>query len=745
MSSTSTALPAAAPPAERFFHASLFFLILTAVATLAGTGKLDPFTAVATPAAILYKGFRTWRGRGPELSPRLATLLVVIYLVVFPADYLVFSRSYVAGAPNPGLYAALLAAVHLLLYVLLVRLYSASSDRDALFLALLSFAGILAAAVLTIDTYFLALFFVFLIFAVATFLGYEMRRGAQGAVTLPLGTRPGLERRFHRALAFAALSVALGAMLFGGLFFFFFPRFSAGYFARLALQPALMSGFTDDVELGQIGEIKKSSAVVLRVKTGQLLRAGRLRWRGIALTQFDGKRWFTPEQPREALPVDADGWIRAPKLPQGLRAHSVPLHYTVLLEPVATDAVFAPAYVLSLRGTFSGDAGAAATRRNYLLLDRTSSLFNPFHNYSAMRYEGFSLLPEVAPPLLREAPAEYPGEVREAYLQLPALDPRISELARQITEPAETPYDQAAAIEAYLQTRYTYTLTLTGKPGDDALARFLFVTRAGHCEYFASAMTVLLRTRGIPARLVNGFLPGEYNDIGKDYIVRASDAHTWVEVYFPGYGWLTFDPTPPAPEAEKNLLGRLGAYWDWFQLTWNEWIINYDFTHQVTLAQNLQRGSRSWSEWARSLFDGLQQRAKERMKSWQGEHGTRRVVLLFALALFLLALNYGGVRRLVRRLRIEWGVRAPGGPRHDAQLASLLYQEFLRVVSRRGWKRRESETPYEFAAAIAAPGIAPVVSEFTRLYARTRYGGAPCDAPRLRALLAEIRVALRGK
>ncbi len=747
MSSTVTTFSAAAPPAERFFRASVFFLILTSVMTLVATGKLDPVVAILAPAAILYKGLRWWRGREPELSHRAATWLVVAYLAVFPMDYLFFSRIFAASAPNPGLYAALLSSVHFLLFVLLVRLFSATTDRDALFLSLLSFAGILAAAVLTIDTYFLALFFVFLSFGVATFLGYELRRGARGAVSSPLAARPGVEEKFNRALSLAALSLAIGSISIGGLLFFLFPRFSAGYLGRLSVQPSLMTGFSNDVELGQIGEIKKNSAVVMRIKIARLLRTGNIRWRGIALTTFDGKRWYTPERQPAALSVDSDGWIHPPAFPDGLRAQSVPLHYTVLLEPVATDAVFAPPYVISLRGNFSGEAASTAfeMRRSYLLVDDTTSLFNPFHNYAAMRYEGFSLAPMVAPSLLRNAPTAYPELIRSTYLQIPPLDSRVAELAREITARASTPYDKAVVIESYLQTNYGYTLNLTGRPGEDALARFLFVNRAGHCEYFASAMTVLLRTLGVPARYVNGFLPGEYNDLGGDYIVRASDAHSWVEVYFPGYGWITFDPTPAVPEGEKNLLGRMGAYWDYFQLTWNEWVINYDFAHQIALAQNMQRGSRTWTERARSYFEASEKHGKDWIKSWQGKHGAFRIVLPLAIALFLVALNFGVLRRAVGRLRVEWQVRSSAGPRPDPQLASLLYQEFLRLLGRRGWKHRPSESPFEFAAALGAPGIAPAANEFTRLYAQARYGGAPCDALRLRALLHEIRDALRAR
>src|SRR5713101_4110689 len=306
MSNTAIALPPAAMPADRFFRTALLFLIFTSVATLASTGHLDAFTSVVAPLAVLFKGFRLWSGRGPEVSHRLATVLVVAYLAVFPADYLVFSRALAANGTNPALYAALLATVHFLLFVLLVRLYSASTDRDALFLALLSFGGILAAATLTIDTYFLVLFFIYMIFGVATFIGFEMRRGARGVMS---HSRPSLERRLNRALGAAALSVSLGAILLGAFFFFLFPRFTAGYFGRANPLPSLMTGFSDEVELGQIGEIKKNSAVVMRVKTGLFGASYRLRWRGIALTTFDGKRWSSLERGETVLPLDADGWI----------------------------------------------------------------------------------------------------------------------------------------------------------------------------------------------------------------------------------------------------------------------------------------------------------------------------------------------------------------------------------------------------------------------------------------------------
>jgi protein-glutamine gamma-glutamyltransferase len=746
----SAAVSAQAPslPAERFFRGSLFFLILSAVGALVGTGKLDAFTCIVAPAALLYKGVRWWRGKPPEVSHRTATWLVIAYLAVFPLDAFFFSRAFVATSTNPQLLAALLAAVHFLIYVMLVRLYSASTDRDALFLALLAFAAMLASSILTVDTSFLLLFFIFLLFAVATFLALELRRGARGAILPAADAQAPRERRLSRALGFAAVGVAAGAMLLGSILFFIFPRFSAGYLGRAGLQPSLMTGFTDSVELGQIGEIKKNSEVVLRVKTGNPVAYPMLRWRGIALTNFDGKRWTNPNQSSVDLVPKADGWIDVADPEQQKNLPASVLQYTVLLRPMASDAVFTAGDAVSVQGNFSGEGSVSqwTIQHSFLRRDSTGSLFNPFHNYAAVRYNATSRIAPVNGAKLRAAPLQYSEDMRATYLQLPAsLDPRIPLLAKQITARAQNPYDKALAIQGFLSgSRFTYTLNLTGKPGDDPLAHFLFESRAGHCEYFASAMTVLLRTLGIPSREVNGFLPGEFNDLAGDYIVRASDAHSWVEVYFPGTGWVTFDPTPAAAQ-NFGLLTRLGQYVDWFELSWSEWVINYDFAHQVQMAQGVERNSRSWRESARAWFAGLQAKNRSSLKRWQLTHGALGVALPALLVLLLVALRYDLPRKLWRVIRLYWQLHAPEAARANPQIASRFYAELLQVLERRGFARQASQTPLEFASTVRAPVLAPAVQEFTQVYAESRFGGAPCDVPRLHGLLEQIRSALRSR
>jgi len=741
-SASITSVPAL--PAERFFRTSLFLLMATAVASLVSTGKLDLITMIVAPSAVLYKGVRWWRRCPAEIPQRVATRLVVAYLLVFPVDVVFLSRSFVSASSNPALYAALLGAIHFLLFVMLIRLYSANTDRDALFLTMLSFAAILAAAVLTIDTTFLGLFFLFLLFGVATFVGLEMRRGSKGAIAPEVDVQPQQERRLDRALVLAALSVALGAMIIGGALFFFFPRFSAGYLGRTSLQPTLMSGFSDDVELGQIGEIKKNSTVVMRVRTGKPVGYPTLRWRGIALSAFDGKRWSSPSHDSVTIPAGMNGWINLMERPPEPDSSATILRYTILLQPVATDTMFAPANAISIRGNLSGEGSnqESGARRSYLVRDATGSLFNPFHNFSTIRYEGFSILPGRNVPRLRAASTDYPQDIRGTYLQLPKLDPRIAELARQITERAQTPFDKTITLENYLRSHYAYNLNLTGKPGDDPLAHFLFETRSGHCEYFASAMAIMLRTLGIPTREVNGFLPGEYNDLGEDYIVRASDAHSWVEVYFPGTGWMTFDPTPPGAEDAGGFFSRLGQYMDWFELSWNEWVINYDFIHQILLAQTMQRTTRTWTETARAWFVHEQAKGRRWMRSWN--NGLRMLISL-AVALFLLALRFDLVVALARRMWLSWQLRSPELARSNPQLASRLYGELLYLLARRGFARQPTQTPFEFAAAVSQPRLAPAVYEFTQCYTQARFGGAPCDTIRLRALLEQIRSSFASR
>jgi len=328
---------------------------------------------------------------------------------------------------------------------------------------------------------------------------------------------------------------------------------------------------------------------------------------------------------------------------------------------------------------------------------------------------------------------------------LPPIDPRIQQLAEQITAGSTNEYDKAANIQRYLIAHYSYTLDLSGPRVADPLANFLFVRRSGHCEYFASAMTVMLRAIGIPARYATGFLPGEYNDVGGDYIIRESDAHTWVEVYFPGYGWMTFDPTPPGNDNHGGLLARMGLYWDWFQFAWGEWVINYDFTHQLTLGQNIQKSSRSWSDRVRDSYRHRERATMQWLLALDRRVEASRYFLPGVLAFLVVLLFALRGRSMIRYAVARWSLRARRGGNLTASLAALQYSEMLRLLEKCGWKKSPSQTALEFAAAIPAADLSAPIARFTELYQSARFGDHPARIEQMSSLLRSIRDSLRSR
>jgi transglutaminase-like putative cysteine protease len=734
------------PAVQRYFQVSLFLLVATGILAVVSTGKLDLFSTIIPPAALIYKGIRLFRGRGPELSTRVATWFVLAYFLFFPLDLWVLSRNLAEGAPNPALYAALLSAIHLMLFATLIRLFSARTSRDSGFLAVLAVASMLASAILTVETSFLIALAVFLVLSVSTFVALEMRRSANGAVIAPFEPDSPPARRLNRALGVTSALVAAGVLVLGIVIFFMIPRFTTGYLSALNLQPRLMTGFSDNVTLGEIGQIQKSTSVVMRIAVdGDPKLTQNIHWRGIALTTFDGTRWSTPVRDQNTVLPNSDG-----DYPLGFgryRGRFSPLHYTVLMEPLATNAVFIAPRPQSVRGRFGEDSAQpnGLIHAPYLLVDQTGSLSNAAHNSMKIRYEGRSILPITPAAELRDAPSVYPGPIVEVYLQLPALDPRVRALAAKATSAAKNEYDKALSVQRHLISHYSYTLNLTGPPTNDPVAQFLFERKSGNCEYFASAMTVMLRAVGIPARYVTGFLPGEYNDVGGDYIVRESDAHAWVEVFFPEYGWITFDPTPPGNSQRHGILDRLNLYWDWFQFAWGEWVINYDFSHQLTLGQSLQKTSRNWGDRAREVWRTKERAATARLLALDRRLEASKYFLPSILVLLLVMLFVVRGRSMIRYAAARWSLRARRTGNLTASLASLEYAEMLRLLEQRGWKRSASQTALEFASAIPAGDLSAPIARLTELYQSARFGDHPARIEQMSSILRFIRDSLRSR
>ncbi|MEE8201927.1 MAG: DUF3488 and transglutaminase-like domain-containing protein [Candidatus Acidoferrales bacterium] len=707
---------------HRYFEVSLFLLLTVGYLALATTGKLDLFSTLVMGGALILKALNYRRRREPELSPQTVRTLTVVYIFFYAVDFTLLSGGWPDGL--------IPATTRLVLFIAVMKLFSARTNRDYLWLGLIAFLEILAAATLTVDTLFLAFFFLFLLVGISTFISFEIKQSTEAASHFagPLAPGSASGRRLQRSLAVTSLVVAFFTLLLATGFFFFLPRMTSGLWSSYGLQPQQISGFSDEVSLGDIGRILKNSSLVMRLRAteGETLALQGLKWRGIALARFDGHRWYTQSNLAQVITRSPGGDFDLPLRPLGSAA-SRRVRYSVLLEPISTDVMFAAAVPLELRGRFRAIA-----------MDQGGSLLHLRQSYGMVSYEVLSDVGEPSPNLLRTLPTEYPSWVRETYLALPPMDPRVKELAEQLTVNYDNPYDKAAALERYLRTEFGYTLELPSAPEDDPVASFLFERRRGHCEYFASAMAVFLRSEGIPVRLVNGFLTGEYNEVGEHYIVRASDAHTWVEVYFPGVGWIEFDPTPRGSATDHTWWTTVRHYYDAFDLWWDDWVINYDQSQWERTLRKTGRTVRSawhlrW--WLRRV---RRQLAAQLNRTGSGALASPYTLPVSLGLLALVMLLWRG-RALADWLRAYRLLHGNGRGRSlSGTDATLLYQRLLRTLERRGFRKRSTQTPLEFVGGLPQPEPSGAVDEFTHLYNRARFGRPEAGSTRLIDLLRRV-------
>jgi transglutaminase-like putative cysteine protease len=301
-------------------------------------------------------------------------------------------------------------------------------------------------------------------------------------------------------------------------------------------------GFANRMDLAVRG--RPGDEIVMRVRADRPAF-----WRGLAYSTYDGRYWHAdPEPPKKLESQDNEIFVPGPSVPSGSttgssRKQRIPreeLIQTFYIETPQPNLVFA-AYRAS-RIFFPAA---------YVRMDREESFRTPIEMEAGTVYSVVSTRLKVEPEQLDSvlAGANIPEEISERYLQVPETVPeRVRSLARQLGEGRETIVSRVRSVESWLMHNTEYTLDIPELgPGEDAVDRFLFVDRKGFCEQIASAEVILLRLMGVPARLVSGYVPGERSFFSGMFEVRGRDAHTWTEVYFPGVGWVEFDPTYVVP------------------------------------------------------------------------------------------------------------------------------------------------------------------------------------------------------
>jgi transglutaminase-like putative cysteine protease/uncharacterized protein (DUF58 family) len=694
----------------RALRASAIATLAIGTVTLFACGGigLSSFAAIAATLAVTALSPRavTRHGSVMDLAWKAAA---VVALVFFFVD--IFDVRHNLLASSTGL----------LVFITLFALFAARQPADDGRLLLLSFLQMILAGAMTTDVGLALPLAGWMLAAAHGMIAATALPSAEGGerhVVDPGGARV---RYAGPALRAAAATAAASVAVFLAV-----PHFGTGTFRPGALQQQRVSGFSDSARLGDIGLIKLDDSKVMEiVLSGPAVPADDLKWRGVALDRFDGRVWTrTPSTRRRLL---ADGRGRFFLFPGDAEptAGRVEFEQEVRLEPVDSTVVFAANRPRVL----------ASTDFRILGEDAFGNLEFRMRPGRRLSYTVASVPPSRDPPRLRGASERDPESVRETNLTLPPLDARIGRLARRVAAGAPTRFDAVSALEAWLSTNLEYSLDVRDRGVDDPLSAFLFGGMAGHCEYFATAMVVMSRELGIPSRFVTGYLRGEGSRFGRRFVVRQSDAHSWVEVYFPGVGWVAFDPTPAVGRevGETPGLRDLASFLhSSVARLWDDYLIGIDLDDQ---ARGLMAVAGTLSAWTERL-------TRLSTPAFAG----RRLGWLVAGAIAV-ALVYAARRglRLLRAWPLRRG-RAWGA--FPSRTPPAFYRQATDLLARRGLLRRPGETPAEFARrtgdTLGALGAEPL-AELTRLYYRVRFDDRTSErsvAATARSLVGDVRRAI---
>ena len=721
---------------DRYFKLSSYGVITSGFVAIAATGRVDAPSLLVFGTALAASWFIDTAAIKRRIPAWLLNSFVLLYLPCYLLDYRSLSRSFVVST------------IHLIFFAAAVKLLTRSTDGDFVYLYCVSFAQLLAASILTVDITFLASMLVFLFATVSTLMLYEMRR------THARMQREGILRPFVDSssgdegvgrfaglpgwgLAGTTAAMTVMILVLAVPLFLLLPRIAVGVYSRPMGRSRMTAGFTDRVELGEIGTIKESDAVVMHVRLGSLGTGVpvNLKWRGIALDHYDGRSWMR-SRPARIRASARGGFYQLENYIQGTQL----LEQTFFLEALSTDVIFAAHKVKAI----TSDVGL-------LQRDAGGSLFTARHDLQKIRYGATSEITPPDPEFIPAQPGPFTASVKETCLQLPRLDDRIAALAREVTRSIAHPYQKALALERYLRGNYGYSLELKGTPhSSDPIAMFLFDVRKGHCEYFASAMTIMLRELGIPARLVNGFRAGEYNSLARAFVVRQYDAHSWVEAYFEPYGWIEFDPTPADPAHSRSEIGRVfNSLLDAVGLWWWEEVVNYDRYKQyrvieatraaiVHIQRLLRNGVRSAYErmhaaWDRPVMPSMSRGVIVAISS---------LFLMIGLLTFLCLSRNKSVF-----LRLKRGLYRLSRSSQPNLVITAYYKEALGLLESHRLVRGSDLTPLEFARSLQLHIVGPPLRDLTLLYNRVRFGPKPeeGDLKAAEAMLDALRSALRRR
>ena len=759
------------------FRASAYLSLCIATLSLGVTeGNLAYAGLVALASLAAYYLTDKWQA---ITLPRLWSN--VLALIVTAAAYYEYRSATDLGGP-------LLPVSHWLVYLQLVRMFHRKRARDYWYLYVVGILQVAVASALNTRVFFGVLLAAYLVVTLwSLVLFFLWREGERYAAPRPPLADPdaeaGGDRRRRSSpivtarLAGGTLVMSAWAILWAIGFFFFVPRMGRTWATNAGASTQAMTGFDVKIELGELGEIMENDDQVFRAKLlaedGRRIVLGRtFLWRGIALTRYERGRW-TRNEPDELIFL-------------GTAARSRPrtlIRQVIEIEPLDAATVFGLSPIVFSRGpsneerTILYDPSDGALYRKSPLKDRRTQ----YVLYSSPQELETGWIGNLPPsPDVRLRPRESStfsfrppdamnrnsgGFVRipNEFTDMPPL-PRLVALAKKLVAgiPGVDHERRARALERYFAESGEFGYTLAPRPVDtqiDPVEDFLFNRKEGHCEYFASALALMLRAVGIPSRVINGFKGGDWNQLGSFYQIRQKHAHSWVEAYIgPSRAWLTLDPEPgtrgladpPVRQPLPNAARMLGEYAD---RTWGRYFIDFDAAVQsAEIYRPLQTLGRQGMQTAVPLLEWTRDQARMAhdfvtdRRTWTDWRGIVVVSLIVALLVALVLL----LRRTIQWLIRVSGLTAP--PSGAARPTLRCYARLLELLGRQGLRRAPAETPLEFArsarerlfnhSVVAAADVpAQVVASF---YA-VRFGQraiAQADEARLMAGLDSLERAI---
>ncbi len=651
-------------------------MTLTAVVAFISGAGLDAPSVI--PALVVLAAAALWE---PSATVRKRLDPVFKFVAVLLA---LRAANHALRSPED----VVLPMVDLLLLLLVAEVFRQRDNGNDARVYALTFALLVASAAYRPGALFALAFVAYMAAAtVSLMLGHLLH----SIERRPIRDVPVRRRFLVQSAAFSSIALVTSALVF-----LLFPRVTRGWVSRGLPVAGGVMGFSDRVSLlNHGGQLYPNPEIVLRVDfpNGAPANLSSLHWRGMSFDRFNGFEWM--RTPGLFQPLGSNAYNRGREIVE---------QHVIGADLPDVSALFGLNAIVQIN---PDDFRMGVEHRP-----------NGDFNYVGRGPPSYTIFSNVAVPSTAALDADSSTAVAQvrSYLQLPPLADRIVALADSLAAGTVTTADKVRAVEQYLAP-FTYTLILPASQREATLEYFLFERRQGHCEYFSTAMAILLRAMGVPTRNVNGFLGGEWNAFGNFLNVTQNQAHSWVEVWYPRFGWVQYDPTP----ASLSGMAEEGATWmrpfrallDGLDYRWNRWVLEYDVRTQLSM----------FNRAAEVFRPGPPDPATP-----GGTPGGLRWGIIAAAALFAAGLLFRSHR--VRRAS-------------PAAFESAVYTRLRRAYEKRGFPPASALPPLAFAHAVSNaddPGAAHVALA-VNLYIRARFNGETLSHDERADLTASTKLA----